>query len=1083
MPESLNAPLGQLNAAQQEYDRAHHEIASLRAQLYADWNKYLLCAYPPEDAPDEYPEMEEVRYFIERCALAPLQWRMADAGMLAFHKNNAGEILGAQAWRYLFRLDAKLREDVQAARVEALRPAFEQAGYTLVPDARINVWGRNWLLAGVGQNFVLQFETNGISVYQAETATATLAGKLASACNAANAALTKAQEINATDIKDWRALQQALQTRQSLPAQNLWGRFSAAVQGMIMGPTWDDAQQTLMLAALNRVLYDTTFYSAASFANLDLPEEAQRLLEKQTHWSQVETLRCNRLMLETALPELLIKRPHYFLRQKSAPRFWQANDPVVLLVEDTLQPTPRHGEDGRLHPEGLLSCALYDLTNAALHEQAEALRAKIAALAPATGEERIGFTKWTAPPWHPFLLEWAVDVSPVSTGLFQTGAEHAATLDRGVISAPLWQAFFSNQIALSSAAIVSFKLPQQHWEIRDRDANNNERTYLLQREENHLNVACGPEDFITGNYELSEEAVDLALREGRGRLVDRANTYSGRSILTPQAKPQLQQALEAFLEKKLLPAFYEEKKIDATTRTNDFFEQQRAEILAWYKNKPAAQRDAVVDQMLALDEKLRQPNFNPLAQSLNGFNDALLMHKRTLQLPIDDPLAFEDFRPFTEQVRALVQNANRSAPQPLNDFNPIRSGFLRLLELRLVDTFGRVQNVQFERVLATEVMQAEVQPTLVELAPRLAQPARMNFRWLAGEAEEVTEAHEHHASTPICGWLLPNHLDNSLMIFASNGQALGAINQFCRWVPSPGELRLLASDIANPHLKQLINHVLAQKEGFFSTFMSAIESAAENLEPESAEQHDALALLFGRPLAVVRASLDLQLKGLPALNQDWSVFRHDMERNAETAQGMQEFKITREDNAFPRTRFPIRLGEYRQLNDGLVGFWQEETHSDGGYEYAGNRFYVNDSVSAVTSEEFADDAQLDNLALDANTKAIVLALLNTNEASIKKQSFLARLRNGDAIWQQLRTMGYLEEQESSSQIAYYADAPDLFQSVADAPRRVTMLLDPRGVVHAICGILPTKAIGIPSAQYAEALRRLEVTFMTAPIVT
>ena len=31
----------------------------------------------------------------------------------------------------------------------------------------------------------------------------------------------------------------------------------------------------------------------------------------------------------------------------------------------------------------------------------------------------------------------------------------------------------------------------------------------------------------------------------------------------------------------------------------------------------------------------------------------------------------------------------------------------------------------------------------------------------------------HPAATPICGWLLPNNLDNSLMVYANTGQALG----------------------------------------------------------------------------------------------------------------------------------------------------------------------------------------------------------------------------------------------------------------------------------------------------------------------
>lgn len=58
---------------------------------------------------------------------------------------------------------------------------------------------------------------------------------------------------------------------------------------------------------------------------------------------------------------------------------------------------------------------------------------------------------------------------------------------------------------------------------------------------------------------------------------------------------------------------------------------------------------------------------------------------------------------------------------------------------------------------------------------------------------------------------------------------------------------------------------------------------------------------MGQPIAVVRATLNLQLQGQPAINQDWSVFRQDLERTE------------RETNQFEQVQFPIRLGDYRKL--------------------------------------------------------------------------------------------------------------------------------------------------------------------------
>ena len=66
LSEDVAALLNQLNIAQRKYDRAIDELDSMQKQLFADWYKYMLCSYPPPDAPDDFPDIDEVRYFIEK---------------------------------------------------------------------------------------------------------------------------------------------------------------------------------------------------------------------------------------------------------------------------------------------------------------------------------------------------------------------------------------------------------------------------------------------------------------------------------------------------------------------------------------------------------------------------------------------------------------------------------------------------------------------------------------------------------------------------------------------------------------------------------------------------------------------------------------------------------------------------------------------------------------------------------------------------------------------------------------------------------------------------------------------------------
>ncbi|CCI29143.1 hypothetical protein MICAH_5520001 [Microcystis aeruginosa PCC 9809] len=162
---------------------------------------------------------------------------------------------------------------------------------------------------------------------------------------------------------------------------------------------------------------------------------------------------------------------------------------------------------------------------------------------------------------------------------------------------------------------------------------------------------------------------------------------------------------------------------------------------------------------------------------------------------------------------------------------------------------------------------------------------------------------------------------------------------------------------------------------------------------------------MGRPIAVVRASLNLELEGLPAINQDWGVFWQDLRRNF------------RETDSFEKVKFPIRLGEYKQLNDGLLGYWLE-----------GDNGSIKDVFYAPQSD-----------------------LEGINHPAIK-------FHNGNNPWH-------------------------IDLNLKDSPTLLTMLIDPRGKVHATTGILPTKSIDIPPDQYQQALEKIEITFLSAPILT
>ena len=901
LPPALADPLHRLNLCQQAYDGDCHELDSLRERLFADWYKYMLCVYPPEGNRDQYPNHDEVRYFIEKNSLIPLQVQIA--------KNKALNFRRCQLVANLYRAVAEL----QLLRIE--------------------------------------------------------------------------------DILDWAKLRGRFQSPQSAPAGRIATLLTEATRSLLARQTdpFSDEAKAQTLRDLNVILGDAGFYESTAFSNVALSGECRSLLAQATgaalpSWPYHQRLRLNRLLLEAAFPEEIRKCAPYALKTLPAPRYWQPNEPVILIVDEvdgTVKPSPRHGQDGRLREDdGLLECHVMALEDESIDKHFEEIRSKIIGLKRDATQERMGFSMWTRQPWHPFLLEWDVEVMPLKGKYKIAKAGRHRSLSRAY------------------------------------DPN------------------C-----VSENYQLPEDAVDLGIQPGQETLAKESNRYCGRSILTPHARLELIAQIRNFLEKRLLEEYYSSHNVQRDERTNDYFVRNIDAIIQWYKSNEGDEKDTVVDQILAVYGHL-SPNvkgeagFRLLAQSLSGFNDALLMQKQTFQLPVDEPLGFEGYQAFTRAVRDAVGSRNRVAPQPHNDFNPIRTGILRINQLRLVDTFGQVQrlSLQDNQVITTHVMTTPGNPHLAILPPRIVQPSRLNFRWLAAdegftlEEDDDPEMNSHPVSSPICGWLLPNNLDDSLMVYDARGRALGSLNEDGRWETAPGSGPSIAGwPLPSPHLHKLVTYLQEQEKvthGFLSEFLIVLERALENIDPENPMGHEALALLMGRPIAVVRASLNIELQGLPAIDQEWNVLRQDMERaflSESTPDRARPERSDRETEDFTKVQFPIRIGEYRQLNDGLVGYWIEEDDT-----YKASRFYA---------------PQTDG---------------NTQEGKVTHRNIAVHRENEPiAIW----------------------------QSIDDPPQKLTMLIDPRGSVHATSGILPTKAIAIPVDQFSEALRNIEVTFLSAPILT
>ncbi|MFF3863295.1 hypothetical protein [Streptomyces sp. NPDC002209] len=350
--------------------------------------------------------------------------------------------------------------------------------------------------------------------------------------------------------------------------------------------------------------------------------------------------------------------------------------------------------------------------------------------------------------------------------------------------------------------------------------------------------------------------------------------------------------------------------------TQSVLRSQLARYLATFPHLPA-------DELCALRTQLL--NADLLSQTLDGFNSWLLQHDPTANLGPD---------PATAAITGLQDTS--AVPHQAN-FQPVRAGHLFFCELEIIDRFGRslpvidTSNNQ-QRVLHRTPSVVPDHPAsgkltdlqrFAQLPPRLLQPTRLGF---TAQPPSTATANTPGQPPPVLGWLLPNHIDTSLLVHAPDGQGLGSLHvtqtgsgQAPTWtaLPSSPHPDLDARDFeaAHPGLVPLLRHLRDQTATVFAAFLTTLDQSLATIPDPGAHSDRALAGLAGRPIAVIGAELRLELQGPPLTDPSWNT------------------AITPPRDNYLDGAWPIRLGDPNEPSEGLIGYYASSTGPDTPADY------------------------------------------------------------------------------------------------------------------------------------------------------
>jgi hypothetical protein len=592
----------------------------------------------------------------------------------------------------------------------------------------------------------------------------------------------------------------------------------------------------------------------------------------------------------------------FALAQKPGEVFFQPSDPTVLLSGNDVVPTLRYGGDTLQSEEGTLACRLSSWLVSALTAPAGAI------------------------PSSPALTLNAQDWPGLASN---AGAPADVAASFLVDSLLLWPAAAAAKLAGKSggdAAIPGW----QTW---------------VQAQETAF-LAASDDGNTTGYQGRKPSPVGIDAWDGNPWLPIMLHweiDYRPTQLVPPDASQQ--PTLDPKLILGRLDPSNDSLDSDATelTLAGDFSAETSYlginfitphagyAALKRLKEYAAAHKDS---PLAPLADKLTPMPL--LSQALTGFHDRFLLRRRTLQLEVRDPFASTagpEITDFITQVVAAVAGgdtpANSTAPMVEDSFCPVRAGSLAVKAVWLVDAFGQYRKFDTEsnaistepaRSISPQRMHAGGITADAFMPPRISQPALLRFNWLAANSGAVTTGTQP-GSTPICGWLVPNYLDVSLMAYDADGTALGSIaqvDQEAKWLAAPSDpahFGATAPTAKNQRLLDFLNALIAKGPQYLIEFLDSLNNASTTIQPLQHAQSAQLPVLVGQPLALVRGSLELKLISDPAINNNWAAFKQDLET---ATKGKSTPRTT---NGHESVQFPVLVGSVDDPDDGLLGFY------------------------------------------------------------------------------------------------------------------------------------------------------------------
>jgi len=408
-----------------------------------------------------------------------------------------------------------------------------------------------------------------------------------------------------------------------------------------------------------------------------------------------------------------------------------------------------------------------------------------------------------------------------------------------------------------------------------------------------------------------------------------------------------------------------------------------------------------------------------------------------------------------DAARTSIDPSGNPTSKPAAKAIPLllAGGAVTVTRLRVVDAFGRWLDLPADRLATLDVATtntAPAGPPAITLPPRFQRPARMALRFVGATVPDgapdvdarVDQQHPDQQASPLCGWLLPDHVDASLEFFDAAGLALGQLREdditgAVLWEGAPGRpgpigappdpgpdpaarfLTWLATGAVTADAAARNDPAGPPSESALSALLRAIDTTLWTVDPLGSVGTGAVAGLVGRPIAVLRATLHLDVTD--DLDQLSYASPADQQARAQAYQSLAARAIS------------IRLGELTRTDDGLLGYAVDDNYL---------------TLCPVAPE------------------------------------VLTQARASGPLAGQLATYGR-GSQDPPEVIPInhpYLNGPPSVTLRPGQTVHLTLLLNPGGKIHVTSGVVPRKALALAHDWFYDGLTALSPSFRFGPVL-